>query len=453
MGIRFSSAMMTLLLVGTAPALAENAGITSVAEVPAGKTAAATATGATNRNTYRVGPSRAYKDLTAVQAVLAPGDTVLVDGNATYPSVVITMSGAPGAPITFEGVRVSGARPIISGGTNALEVRANDVVVTGFEITGGSARCFFHHGDHVMLSHSVVHDCPDGVLGADSGSGSLTLQFVEIYRCGSGTQRHSVYMATNEVDHPGSVFRMQHCYIHDGTGGHAVKSRSERNEIYYNWVEGGTYREFELIGPDPDVNGNTPMREDSDVVGNVVWHRSIYPVIRVGTDRAPPAYDGSTRGRYRFVNNTIIITGSAAVFQVFGGVESIEAHNNVLYASAGTLRVLDTAEAAWESGSAVAGTNNWVSAGSTYTPGTWTGTRTGSSPGFTDLARHDLTPTKGSPLVDAGGSAPAYAAHPFVHPLYPPIYVPPAHALGTSATARPLNGAIDIGAYEYAGRR
>jgi hypothetical protein len=42
---------------------------------------------------------------------------------------------------------------------------------------------------------------------------------------------------------------MQYCYLHDQNGGNNIKSRAERNEIYYNWVSGGFYGEIELIGP------------------------------------------------------------------------------------------------------------------------------------------------------------------------------------------------------------
>lgn len=61
---------------------------------------------------------------------------------------------------------------------------------------------------------------------------------------------------------------------HHSNGGNNVKSRAERNEIYYNWIEDAYYHELELIGPDP---GGAPdgwseelKREDSDVVGNVL---------------------------------------------------------------------------------------------------------------------------------------------------------------------------------------
>ena len=448
----------------TAPPAAATCSVvaTSAADTTKSATAEVTVVAPTNGRTYYVGPSRTYKNLTAVQAVLVPGDTVLVDGNATYPSAIIDVSGTSTAPITFQGVRVAGARPIISGGTNAIEGRGNHLVISGFEITGASTRCYFHHSDHVTLSDSYLHDCPNGVLGADSGSGSLTMEFVEVSRCGGGILNHSIYMATNEADWPGSVFRMRYCYIHDGAGGNAVKSRAERNEIYYNWIETSTnqYRALELIGPDPDVNGNTSVREDGDVVGNVLWGRaSGVPFIRVGTDRGGPTYDGSTFGRYRFVNNSFISTGTSAVFFPFGWVDSIEAHNNVFYnASGGSVNMRDTSNSA--SGTPPAygnglgsttsyyGTNNWAPTGSTNIPSGWAMT-TGASPGFTDIGAFDLAPTSSSPLRDAGGVAPAFAAHPFPNPLYPPAFVPPAHAIGPTPTARPVNGTIDIGAYEY----
>ncbi len=58
------------------------------------------------------------------------------------------------------------------------------------------------------------------------------MEYVEVYNCGSGTQKHPIYIATDESAYPGSVFRMQHSYVHDAIGGNAVKTRAERNEIY-----------------------------------------------------------------------------------------------------------------------------------------------------------------------------------------------------------------------------
>jgi hypothetical protein len=423
---------------------------TSVADPRRSATATVTVTSASAGRTYLVGPTRTYRDLTAVQAVLRPGDTVLVDGNATYPSAAIRVSGTAAAPITFRGVRVGGARPIVSGGVNGIEANGNHLVISGFEITGSSDRCFFHHGDEVRLSDTVIHDCPNGLMGADNGSGSLTMEFVEVYRCGAGDRDHQIYMATDEVSYPGSVFRMQHCYIHDGLGGNNVKSRAERNEIYYNWLEGGVYRQLELIGVDPD--GGVPegqAREDSDVVGNVLRMTGSWYVARLGGDGT-----GQTRGRYRFVNNTIITQpGGRAVFQLFDGIDSLEMHNNVFYSPGGTLNLVDQSSVAWASGVAtIAGTNNWISSGAVNVPSALIGTVAGSSPALTNLAAFDLTPTATSPLRGAAGPASASPpGHPFPSPLPVPAFVPPARTVGQSGVPRPSGAALDIGAYEYAG--
>ena len=58
---------------------------------------------------YLVGPSRAYAVLQDVAGLLREGDTVKVDGNATYPAdVYLTRSGNPGSWITVIGVRQGG---------------------------------------------------------------------------------------------------------------------------------------------------------------------------------------------------------------------------------------------------------------------------------------------------------------------------------------------------------
>jgi MYXO-CTERM domain-containing protein len=413
-------------------------------------TALILACGTAKAATYTVGPGKTYANLGAVAGILAPGDIVLVDGNNTYPSVWFTKNGTASAPITIRGVPISGKRPVVSGGANAIEAQGNNYVFEGLEITGGTSRCFYHHADGITLRDSVVHDCPkQGILGADNDSGSMLMEFVEVYKCGGGTFDHQIYMATDEVAHPGSVFRMQHCYVHDGNGGNNVKSRAERNEIYYNWIEGALYHELELIGPDPAGGvAEALKREDSDVVGNVLFKRGTFWVVRFGGDGT-----GQSNGRYRFVNNTVVLQpGGSGVFRLFDGIDSLEAHNNVLYAiGGGGVNVTRTVEAVWVTGSAViSGTNNWIMTGSTNVPTTWTGTITGTDPSFVALTTNDLRPTATSPLIDKGGPATlSPTGHPFPSPLVLPTFVPPAKTVGTSAIARPVVSTIDIGAYEY----
>jgi hypothetical protein len=258
-------------------------------------------------------------------------------------------------------------------------------------------------------------------------------------------------MATDETAYPGAVFRMQYCYVHDGNGGNNVKSRAERNEIYFNWIEGAYYHDLELIGPD----GQTEelRREDSDVVGNVVFQgyttRS-HPAIRIGGDGT-----GQTFGRYRFLNNTIVLGNAttAPAFRIFDGLESVEMHNNVLYRQGGgPVTVYTDGDAEWLSGRSISGRNNWTTSGSTSIPSTWTGTLTGSSPGFLDVAARNVKLASSSPLRDAGTSSPASLSGPaFPAPLAAAAFEPPLHVQPASGAAvqRVAQGAVDIGAYEF----
>lgn len=389
--------------------------------------------------------------------LLLPGDTVLVDGDAVYSGGVnFDRPGAMEGRIVIRGASVNGRNPIISGGSNAVAFidGADHYTFENFEVRLAAFRGIYHQSDDLIVRGVVVHDCDNGLMGADNGSGSLLLEYSEFYQNGSGTQAHQIYMATDEVTHPGSVFRMQFCYIHDGTGGNNVKSRAERNEISYNWIEGAVYHELELIGPDPA--GGVPenlKREDSDVLGNVLWKKTTasggqanFYVVRFGGDGT-----GQSFGRYRFVNNTVIM-GSSAVFRLFDGIESVEMHNNVFFRpGGGAAPLVRTVEAVWSTVETIGGQNNWVESDLTAVPSQWAGTVIGNDPGFSSFNNGDLRPAPDSPLVDAGTSAPqSPPGFPFPSPAFPPVYEPPAANLLRidSASARPVNGVLDIGAFE-----
>lgn len=402
--------------------------------------------------TYQVGPGKPYTELTQIAEaeLLAPGDVVEVEGDHVYAGGIhFKNSGTPEAPITVRGVRVNGKRPLLDGGAEyTVVLNGSHFVFEGFEITGPSDFCVVHKADQVTMRDSVVRDCPgNGIIGTDFESGSLTLEYVEVHACGRESKFHQIYMATDESMYPGSVFRMQHSYVHDARGGNSVKSRAERNEIYHNWIEGGLYHELDLIGPDGQDPGLA--REDTDVVGNVFRKRSEYMIARMGGDGT-----GETAGRYRFVNNTMILAPEGwAAFYMQHAIESVEMHNNVIYQMGGAVAsVYDDSEAAWTSGAAViGGSSNWVHEGIMNLPTAWGGTMRGADPGFVAVDALELVLAEGSPLQDT--AAEAISSPPgfdFPSPLALPDFVPPLHTLNFfgMASTRQRIGPLDIGAYE-----
>lgn len=410
--------------------------------------------------TYQVGPGRSHSTLTALfdAVTLRAGDVVEVDYGSYSGGVIMRNGGSAGNPVTIRGIRnAAGQRPRMSGGTNVIEFRlADHVVFQGFDISGGSNRCVYHHSADLTLRDLVVHDCTgQGIASSDTDSGSLTIEYSEVYGSGSGTQAHPLYLASDEVAHPGSVFRLQYNYLHAGVGGNLVKSRSERNEIYYNWIEGGLYRELELIGPDPggvpDGWNDNLAREDSDVVGNVIVHTSTAGanVVRLGGDG-----NGSrTNGRYRFVNNTIIFRGVNGTFlQPYDGIESIELHNNVIWSDTGSApRFIREDDADWVGGiSRITGTNNWIQTGTTYLPSGLSGTFSGPNPGFVNAGGRNYIPNGSSMLLDHGTRTTVTAGYDLPNPLFPPRFEPfmAVNPIVGAALVRPSDAAIDIGAYE-----
>lgn len=391
--------------------------------------------------TYPVGPGLPHGDLQALLAgvTLQPGDVVEIAPGSYTGGVILRQSGTAVQPIVIRGLRGSnGQRPLLSGGSNTIEFRrADHVVLEGLEFTGGSARCVYVNARDVVLRDLLVRDCPGhGVLTSDQYSGNLTLEYSEVRNAGAGSSQHALYIQSDEVANPGSVFRMRFNYVHGGTGGNLLKSRHERNEIHYNWFEGAFYHELELIGPDQFTQqpGWTVglRREDSEVLGNVIVHSSpLNPfgsVMRLGGDGT-----GESRGRYRLVNNTIIVTGSSnptTVLRLFEGIESVEAHNNVIWrSSAGELRIERVTEAVWAAGGRrMAGSNNWInaSAPAAYVPAEWSGTLTGAAPGFANAGAWDFRPGAGSPLLAAGNGNPTSPpAWPFPAPTLLPQFLPP----------------------------
>ncbi len=443
----------------------------------------ATVATAAHAATYQVGPAHPPHSNLALlfsNVDLEPGDIVEVQGGVIYdvgtPGLIMRDgdSGAAGNPVILRGMPVGGQRPHLRGGTNTIEFRSsNHVVFENFEVSGigdsstGTFRCIYHHADDITVRNVIVRDCPrHGILGADTDSGSLTVEYSEIRNSGSNQGQHAIYMATDQIAYPGAVFRLQYSYLHDsrfgdsGVGGNLIKSRAERNQIYYNWLEGAWFHELELIGPDPCSGcqqpgwSNATAREDSDVVGNIIVHTSDFgAVLRLGGDDT-----GASYGRYRLVNNTIVRIGGSeeatTIFRLFDDILSVEMHNNIIWRDTGNVRAIREVEALWVAGSQISGSNNWIKSGATFLPASWTNTLSGSAPGFTNAGAFDFSLTATSTSLDSAGAAtPTFGADYHLPALlFPPALHPPLHNLMAvgAIVARPISGPLDRGALERA---
>ena len=192
--------------------------------------------------------------------------------------------------------------------------------------------------------------------------------------------------------------------------------------------------------------GTNPRRCDSDVVGNVFVNSSQWRIARIGGDGS-----GNSMGRFRFVNNTMILdpmSTSAIALQLT--VSTLEMYNNVIMAPMAGVTVYDIDD---ETGPPAVffGSNNWLVTGMTSIPTPWTRTLMGADPGFVDPANHDLRPTPTSPLVGQGTTdTAATGALAFVNPLELPAFDPPERRLIPvgSAEARTFTGNPSVGAFE-----
>jgi hypothetical protein len=416
----------------------------------------ATAATSAQAETYQVAPDGDYPSVQALMdaVTLLPGDIVEVEGDHTYPGDLWfeeEVAGDEMAPVTIRGVRKNGHRPVLSGvGTEewhdmVVFLAANHLVFEGFEIVGDddpAHTCVITQGHEIVVRDVYVHGCEGhGLLATDWGTGNLTIEHSEFTDSGSGDYKHQIYVTTDQAMYPGTRVRIQFNYIHDASGGLNIKSRAERTEIYFNWIEAAVLNDLDLIGPDAEADD---AREDSDVVGNVIVHTSPYSAARIGDDGT-----NGTDGRYRFAYNTFVFDGSDGVaIRPQVNIESLEIYNNAFLSMNGAAPRFYRLTEYTGSDPIVMGSHNFIDSAYTDVPAELTDTLDG-DPGIMDLEGLDLRLADGSPLIDAGTEEPVGPSNAIPNPLVDLTYVPPPRTEPTSGMPYDRNeeGGADIGAY------
>jgi hypothetical protein len=400
--------------------------------------------------TYSVGPTRTYTSPCALVALvsLVPGDTILVD-TATYTDACeLTASGTAVAPISLQGL--SGPMPLFdAAGVDLSGVGSTPRAI--FQFTGGSFWVVRHlelenasnssangaafratAGSHDILIEDVsVHDCQDGMMS--DGVATVTVESSEIFHNGAGDGfSHNFYMQGDGTTLIGN-------YIHDSNGGQNVKLRSRYAALFYNLIENAGNYEMDLIqGPlTSDANANAVLIGNTIVRPVTSGNNS--QVILFGTDDTGQL---ARNGSLYAVNNTFVLQNAAnrlfhAVQPVAGS--EIVFENNIVFATvAGTALGADATTS-----SVLTGADNWVGSNVTLS-GTLTQTLSGTDPGF--VSATDFHLVAGSPAIDEGMAGPTYLDGAGMSQSAVPSEE---FSAPEGVTARPDDGLLDLGAFEY----
>jgi hypothetical protein len=447
--------------------------------------------------TFEVGPGKAYTNVGDVPwESLNAGDTVLIYYRTTpyREKFVLSRVGSPSAPITVRGVLGPfGERPVLDGQNATTRSQLNYYSRGRGIIKIGGSTVPFADGTTVMPQWIVIENLeirnahtpftftgPSGASEAYSANASsiylefgenITVRNCDLHHNGNGffsfssdtIASRNILVEGNTIHDNGNVgSNFEHnVYVESlgitfqynhlgpplaGAGGNNLKDRSAGLVIRYNWIEGSN-RQLDLVhAEDSSILRADPSYRKAFVYGNVI----IEHPNSGNNDICLYGGDGGSAAKFRkgtlyFYGNTVVSdrTDATRLFRMSTNDENIDARNNVAYVTAAgaNLQVLDGF-------GRLTLTQNWFKTG--WTPftvnkpkGTITnnGTVTGSSPGFVSEAAQDYHLTSGSAAVNAGTS---------LNPLVlPDNNLVREYVKHQSSVARAVNGAFDIGAYEF----
>jgi hypothetical protein len=359
--------------------------------------------------TLQVGPGKTFATPCRAFAAAADGDTVEIDAAGSYNGDVcgigrswLTIRGVNGRPkINANGANSMGKGIWVVQGTGTV---IENVEMYGATVADRNGAALRLDGRDLTVRGSYLHDNENGILTNNDGVSNIVIENTEFASNGYGDgYSHNLY-----IGHVNSlVFR--NSYSHDARVGHNLKSRANTNTIVYS--------RFSSSVNQPSYEIDLPNAGNAYVIGNVIQQPSSNnnpSLLAFGEEGA------SNVGQELYViNNTFLNEDSSrgTFIMVGSGVTTPVLMQNNLFVGTGTASTQ----------------SNTVDR---------TNLRTLSA-AFVDRAGYDLRPASGSPAINAG-SAPGTSASGLS--LLPTLQYK--HVAGSET--RPVNGAIDIGAYEAA---
>jgi hypothetical protein len=391
--------------------------------------------------TYQVGPTRTYQTVGSLPS-LSPGDIVEIDP-ATYNEVKRwTSPGTAANPIIIRGVGAS--RPVFDAtGLNVsgvlpnpravFQIEADYITIANLEFkhatngdNGGGIRVTF--ANNITVTNCKITLCDMGFMSDDDSN--LVIEASEIASNGTALYdgySHNFYLGGNNTT-------LRFCYIHDSQNGQNFKTRGHYTELLYNYIADSQDGEVGLV----DATETAAPNSHAVMIGNVVISKPRLSGYNSGRFVQFGQDSGGQHNGTLFAFNNTFIAGDARIQFLSANTSNstIRAENNIFYGSGQILGTL---------GGGIVGSNNWMQT-TTTVPSNFFATVQAADPGFVNRVARDLRLTPSSTCRDRGLNLLTYldgtgASHSGLPTLE---YV---NQLQTRA--RPNDGRIDIGAYEY----
>ncbi len=368
----------------------------------------------------QVGPARpTYKVPSAAAAVAVNGDVIELDAGEYLDDIVVwrqnnlTLRGVGGGRAYMHSTKII---PYVPGGpdtangkgiwvTSGQSTTVENIEFSGAMVPDENGAGIRADGPGLTVCNGYFHDNENGILG---GAGIVLFEYSEFNHNGhcplSGGCSHNMY-----IDSATTRFTLRYSYSHRAHTGHTVKSRAQENHILYNRI-------MDETDGDSSYKIDIPDGGRTFIIGNLLQRGPNAQNSNTVAYAAESANNGTLE--LYVVNNTFVNDGGAQPFVSIRGGTTARFVNNI-FAGGGSE----------PSGAGITSTTN-LTANPT------------SSAGLVDAAGFDYHLTAGSVGAINKGTDPGTAASVSLMPTSQ--YVHP-----ISRQDRPVNGAIDIGAYEF----
>jgi len=358
----------------------------------------------------QVGPTRTLKLPSAAKAVAANGDVIEIDAGDFYAddNVVWTQNN-----LTLRGV---GGRAhlrstqLIGNGkgiwvTDGQNTTVENIEFSGAAVTDNNGAGIRAEGPGLTVCNGYFHDNENGIL---DGNGVVLVEYSEFGHNGNCINpsgcAHNMYFSTSVTR-----FTLRYSYSHHAHVGHTVKSRALENFILYNRI-------MDETDGDSSYKIDIPNAGRTFIIGNLIQRG----LNSQNSNMVSYGEEGAVNPSHELyvVNNTFVNDDAGGAFlSISGGTTALIVNN--IFTGSGTVP---------STGGTITATNNLVS----------------NTPGLVDRANFDYRLTAGAsgaidkgtnPGTDASGTVSLTPTSQYVHPI--------------SREDRPVNGTIDIGAYEF----